>query len=328
MPARAVELRAGYPVESSLRTVNRQCSSGLQAVASIAADIKAGYIDCGIGAGVESMTASGPPGDPSTLPPFDMSSVFEHPLAQGCLHSMGQTSEAVAEKFGIDRQKQDEFAVKSHAKAAKAIKSGYFKSEIVPVKTTVTDKDGNEKEVVIDTDEGAREGTTVEGLGKLKPAFKKGGSTTAGNASQVSDGAAAVLMMRRSEAEKIGAPIIGVFRGFKVVGVPPDIMGIGPAAAIPELLADCSLGINDVDVYEINEAFASQALYCTEKLGIPEDRLNPNGGAIALGHPLGCTGARQTATLLAELKRLNKKTGVVSMCIGTGMGAAALFERE
>ena len=218
--------------------------------------------------------------------------------------------------------------MKSHAKAINAIKKGLFKDEIVPVKVTVKDEKGDEKEVVVDQDEGPREGTNLEGLAKLKPAFRKGGSTTAGNASQVSDGAAAVLLMRRSEAEKLGAPIIGVFRGFKVAGVPPEIMGIGPAFAIPALLQDVGLTVKDIDIYELNEAFGSQATYCAEKLGIPDEKLNPLGGAIALGHPLGCTGARQVGTLLHQLRRTKQKLGVVSMCIGTGMGAAAVFEAQ
>ena len=328
MPARAAQLRAGFPAEVPLRTVNRQCSSGLQAIDSIAAEIAAGFIDAGIGAGVESMTMGGAPGDPSTLPPFNMSAVFEHPLAAQCLNSMGETSEKVAEKFGISREKQDSLAVKSHAKAVNAIKKGLFKEEIVPVKAIVKDKDGNEKEVLVDEDEGPREGTNMEGLAKLKAAFRKGGSTTAGNASQVSDGAAAVLLMRRSLAEKLGAPILGVYRGSKVAGLAPEIMGIGPALAIPELLKDTGLSVKDIDVFEINEAFGSQAAYCVEKLGIPEEKLNPLGGAIALGHPLGCTGARQVATLLHNLRRTKQKTGICSMCIGTGMGKASLFEAE
>lgn len=328
MPARAAQLRAVFPAEVPLRTVNRQCSSGLQAVASIASEIAAGYIDAGIGAGVESMTMGGAPGDPSTLPPFNMSAVFDHPLAAQCLNSMGETSEKVAERFGVTREKQDTLAVKSHAKAVNAIKKGLFKDEIVPVKTIVKDENGNEKEVIVSQDEGPREGTNLEGLGKLKAAFRKGGSTTAGNASQVSDGAAAVLLMRRSEAERLKVPIIGVFRGFKVAGLAPEIMGIGPALAIPELLKDTGLSIKDIDIFEINEAFGSQAVYCVEKLGIPEERLNPLGGAIALGHPLGCTGARQVATLLHQLRRTGQKTGICSMCIGTGMGAAGLFEAQ
>jgi len=257
-----------------------------------------------------------------------MSAVFDHPLAAQCLNSMGETSEKVAERFGVTREKQDTLAVKSHAKAVNAIKKGLFKDEIVPVKTIVKDENGNEKEVIVSQDEGPREGTNLEGLGKLKAAFRKGGSTTAGNASQVSDGAAAVLLMRRSEAERLKVPIIGVFRGFKVAGLAPEIMGIGPALAIPELLKDTGLSIKDIDIFEINEAFGSQAVYCVEKLGIPEERLNPLGGAIALGHPLGCTGARQVATLLHQLRRTGQKTGICSMCIGTGMGAAGLFEAQ
>jgi len=192
----------------------------------------------------------------------------------------------------------------------------------------VLDADGNEKKVTVSQDEGPREGTTAAVLAKMKSAFKPGGSTTAGNASQVSDGAAAVLLMRRSEATRLGLPILGVFRGYKVVGCDPSVMGIGPAEAIPALLKDVGLGIKDIDIFEINEAFASQAVYCVEKLGVPAEKLNPLGGAIALGHPLGMTGARQTATLLHQLRRTGKKTGIVSMCIGTGMGAAAVYEAQ
>jgi len=327
LPARAAQLRAGYPYDVPLRTVNRQCSSGLQAVASIASEIAAGYIDCGIGGGVEHMTSGGNPGDPSSLPPMNMGAIFENQLAKDCLTPMGITSENVAEKYGINRQKQDALAVLSHERALKAQKAGLF-TEIVPVKVTV-DVNGTEKEVVVDKDEGPKEGTTVEVLAKLKPAFKKDGSTTAGNASQVSDGAAAVLMMRRDMAQKLKLPILGVFRGFKVVGVPPDVMGIGPAVAIPAVLKDCGLSVKDIEVFELNEAFASQAVYCVEKLGLPMDKVNPLGGAIALGHPLGDTGARQVATGLHYLKN-KKKTGLLctSMCIGTGMGAAAIFEAQ
>lgn len=328
MPARVAQLRAGYSSDIPLRTVNRQCSSGLQAVADIASAIASGFIDCGIAGGVESMSFSGPPGDPSTIPPFNMSAAFDVPDAGNCLLGMGETSENVAEKFGVTRADQDAFAVRSHAKAAAAIKSGKFKSEIVPVKAIVKDKDGNEKEVLVEHDEGARADTTLEGLAKLKPAFRKGGTTTAGNASQVSDGAAAVVLIRRSEAERLGLKIMGVFRGFNVSGCDPSIMGIGPAVAIPNLLKDCHVNVSDVDLFELNEAFASQALYCMQKIGIPESKVNLNGGAIALGHPLGCTGARQTATLMALLEGEKKKLGVISMCIGTGMGAAALFERQ
>jgi acetyl-CoA acyltransferase 1 len=291
-------------------------------------------IDIGIGSGVESMTHGGAPGDPSNLPPMNMSAIFEHPLAKDTLMSMGMTSETVAKRYGVSREEQDAFAVESHTKALKAMEQGKFTKEIVPVTVTVEDAEGKEQTVTVSKDEGPRAGTNLAGLSKLKPAFdKEKGTTTAGNASQTSDGAAAVLMMRRSEALKRNLPILGVFRGFKVKGCLPDEMGIGPAVAIPAVLKDVNLGINDVDVYEINEAFASQAVYCVKKLGIKQDKVNPNGGAIALGHPLGATGARQVATLLNELQRRKAAsksgkplTGVVSMCIGTGMGAAGVFE--
>lgn len=252
----------------------------------------------------------------------------EYPKAADCLTPMGVTSENVAERFNVSREKQDRMAVESHQKAAAAQKQGLFNAEILPVRTKSVDKDGNETPVTISADDGVRGGTTMEILAKLKPVFKEGGSTTAGNASQVSDGAAAVLLARRSFAEKHGLPVLGVVRSYAVVGVPPDVMGIGPAYAIPEALRKAGLSVGDIDIYEINEAFASQAVYCVEKLGIPMERVNPKGGAIALGHPLGATGARQIATLLHELKRRGKKGafGVVSMCIGTGMGAAAVLE--
>ncbi|NXR52494.1 THIKB thiolase, partial [Hippolais icterina] len=276
--------------------------------------------------------------------PGDISSnMMDNPKARDCLIPMGITSENVAEKFGVSRKKQDAFALASQqnsppkhfnlsysfffTRAAKAQQMGLFKTEIVPVKTTVADNEGNKKTITVHQDEGIRPSTTLEGLAKLKPAFKEDGSTTAGNASQVSDGAAAVLLAKRSKAAQLGLPVLGVLRSFAVVGVPPDVMGIGPAYAIPVAVEKAGLTLNDIDVYEINEAFASQAVYCVEKLGIPMEKVNPLGGAIALGHPLGCTGARQVVTLLNELKRRGKRAyGVVSMCIGTGMGAAAVFE--
>uniref|UniRef100_A0A8C6WMY4 Acetyl-CoA acyltransferase 1 n=1 Tax=Neogobius melanostomus TaxID=47308 RepID=A0A8C6WMY4_9GOBI len=260
--------------------------------------------------------------------PGDLSSrVTEVDQARACLIPMGITSENVAEKFGISREKQDAFAVSSHQKAARAQTLGLFKQEIVPVQTRMVDGSGAEVEVMVSEDEGVRPGTSMEGLSRLRPAFSPDGSTTAGNSSQVSDGAAAVLLGRRSAVEALGLGVLGVLRGSAVVGVPPDLMGIGPAVAIPAALERAGLTIDDIDVFEINEAFASQAVYCVEKLGIPQHKVNPNGGAIALGHPLGCTGARQVVTLLHELRRRNKRAfGVVSMCIGTGMGAAAVFE--
>jgi len=321
---RIASFLAGLPESVPVHTINRQCSSGLQALAHVAANITAGYYDVGIAAGVESMSLSKFAWEGSLNP-----KVFVNKQAKDCLLPMGITSENVAARYNVTRQEQDEFAVSSHKKAAAAIAAGKFKAEIVPI--TVTQKDattGATKEVTLDTDDGVRADTTIEGLSKLKAVFQKGGSTTAGNASQVTDGAAAVLAMKRSTAQKLGLPIQGVFRSFAVTGVAPDEMGVGPAAAIPPALKAAGLGVNDIDVYEINEAFASQAVYSVKKLGIPFERVNPNGGAIALGHPLGCTGARQIATLLNELGREKKRFGVVSMCIGSGMGAAAVFEKE
>ncbi|KAM4815105.1 3-ketoacyl-CoA thiolase, peroxisomal isoform 3-T3 [Thomomys bottae] len=255
------------------------------------------------------------------------SRLVDNEKARDCLIPMGITSENVAERFGITREKQDAFALASQQKAARAQSQGCFRAEIVPVTTTVQDAKDGQKTITVSEDEGVRPGTTLEGLAKLKPAFKAGGSTTAGNSSQVSDGAAAVLLARRSRAEELGLPILGVLRSYAVVGVPPDIMGVGPAYAIPVALQKAGLTVNDVDIFEINEAFASQALYCVQKLGIPPEKVNPLGGAVALGHPLGCTGTRQVVTLLNELKRRGKRAyGMVSMCIGTGMGAAAVFE--
>ncbi|CAD5110804.1 DgyrCDS169 [Dimorphilus gyrociliatus] len=321
---RMAQLFGGFPETVPLTTCNRQCSSGLQAVMNIVGSIRAGQIDIGIGAGVESMSidSMGAAANMAIHP-----KVFEHETAVQCLLPMGMTSENVAERYGITRQQQDEMAVRSHANAAKAQNNGLFDNEIVPVKTVLIGKDGEEKEVIVSKDDGVREGTNLSILGKLRAAFKENGSTTAGNSSQVSDGAAAVLLARRNVARKLGLPILGVVRSYAVEGVRPDVMGIGPAVAIPSALKKLSLNINDIEIYEINEAFASQATYCVDKLGIPAEKVNPKGGAIALGHPLGCTGARQISTLLHELKRRGKRgLGVVSMCIGTGMGAAAVIE--
>jgi len=321
---RMAQFLAGVPSNVPVHLVNRQCSSGLQALAHVASNIAAGNYDVGLACGVESMSVNPMKWEGSLNP-----RVFLNKQAKDCLLPMGITSENVASRYGVTRKDQDAFAANSHAKAAAAIKNGKFKNEIVPVKTKVKDpKTGAEREIVFDTDEGVRADTTAEGLAKLKPAFTKDGTTTAGNASQVSDGAAAVLAVKRSVAEKLGLPVLGVFRAFSVLGVEPDVMGIGPAVAIPDVLKKAGLSPNDIDVYEINEAFASQALYSVRKVGIPADRVNPNGGAIALGHPLGCTGARQVSTLLNEMHRRKGKYGIISMCIGSGMGAAALIEVE
>ncbi|XP_033067934.1 3-ketoacyl-CoA thiolase, peroxisomal isoform X3 [Trachypithecus francoisi] len=320
--ARIAQFLSDIPETVPLSTVNRQCSSGLQAVASIAGGIRNGSYDIGMACGVESMSLADR-GNPGNI----TSRLMEKEKARDCLIPMGITSENVAERFGISREKQDTFALASQQKAARAQSKGCFQAEIVPVTTTVHDDKGTKRSITVTQDEGIRPSTTMEGLAKLKPAFKKDGSTTAGNSSQVSDGAAAILLARRSKAEELGLPILGVLRSYAVVGVPPDIMGIGPAYAIPIALQKAGLTVSDVDIFEINEAFASQAAYCVEKLRLPSEKVNPLGGAVALGHPLGCTGARQVITLLNELKRRGKRAyGVVSMCIGTGMGAAAVFE--
>lgn len=320
--ARVAQFFSGFPESVPVYTVNRQCSSGLQALFNIAGGIRGGSYDLGLACGVESMSLRSPnnPGDISPR-------LMDNEKARDCIIPMGITSENVAERFGITREKQDLFALSSQQKAAMAQKKGLFEQEITPVTTKFVDENGTERTITVTKDDGIRPGTTLEGLAKLRPAFKENGSTTAGNASQVSDGAAAVLIGRRSTVEKLGLPVFGVLRACAVVGVPPDVMGIGPACAIPEALNQAGLTVDDIDVFEINEAFASQAVYCVEKLGIPMEKVNPNGGAIALGHPLGCTGARQVVTVLNELKRRRKRGyGVVSMCIGTGMGAAAVFE--
>ncbi|CAL9038165.1 unnamed protein product [Musa banksii] len=328
---RAIECRmaafyAGFPDTVPLRTVNRQCSSGLQAVADVAAAIKAGFYDIGIGAGLESMTVNSVGLNGPVNPKVEM-----FPQARDCLLPMGITSENVADRYGITRQEQDYAAVESHRRAAAATAAGKFKDEIIPVVTKIVDpKTGEHKRVTISVDDGIRPDTSMSVLAKLKPAFKKDGSTTAGNASQVSDGAGAVLLMRRDVAMQKGLPILGVFsRSFAAVGVEPGVMGIGPAVAIPAAVRAAGLQPDDIDIFEINEAFASQFVYCCKKLELDPEKVNVNGGAIALGHPLGATGARCVSTLLNEMKRRGKdcRFGVISMCIGSGMGAAAVFER-
>ena len=256
--------------------------------------------------------------------------VFENKQARGCLVPMGITSENVAAKYGVPREAQDALAAESHARALAARSAGRFKDEIVPVRTVQKDAaSGEMREVTVTEDDGIRPGVTAAQLAKLPPAFRKGGSTTAGNSSQVSDGAGAVLVARRSYAARLGLPVLGVWRTFAVVGVDPEIMGIGPAVAIPRALAAAHLSTGDVALYELNEAFASQATYCQRVLSLDPSRVNVNGGAIALGHPLGATGARCVATLLHELRRRGPaaRYGVISMCIGSGMGAAAVLER-
>lgn len=310
--ARMACLFAGIPESSSVMTVNRQCSSGLQAVAQVASAISAGYCEIGIGAGVESMSMHYGPG---AMPGSVDEEISAMPSAADCMIPMGITSENVAEAYGIGRKEQDVLAVRSHQKAFEAQKAGSFVSEIVPVGS-------------VQEDDGIRPETSLATLAKLRTVFKENGTTTAGNSSQVSDGAAAVLLMRRSKAQQLGLPVLAKFVAYAVAGVPPRVMGIGPAVAIPAVLARANLRIEDIDIVELNEAFASQAAHCIKHLKIPLEKVNPNGGAIALGHPLGATGARQIATLIPEMKRKSSKFGIVSMCIGTGMGAAAIIENE
>eukprot|EP01083_Nonionella_stella_P288264 980974_1 len=331
---RATECRmasflAGIPKTTTIRTVNRQCSSGLQAIADISASIKAGYINIGIAAGLESMSTNSMKGSGKN---FSISDEVKMDMnALNCLLPMGITSENVSSKFNISRREQDEFAVLSHKRAAEATfgANKKFSQEIIPITTIWKDpKTGEKKRITVDKDDGIRGNSTVEGLSKLRAIFKKGGSTTAGNSSQVSDGAAAVLIMKRSRANELGLKIMGRFRAFSVSGVSPEIMGVGPAYAIPKVCQQIGIShLNDIDLYEINEAFASQTKYCVDKLGLDMNIVNVNGGAIAFGHPLGCTGARMTVTLLKEMERRGAKRGIVSMCIGSGMGAAGIFER-
>lgn len=320
---RAAAIAAGIPASTPFVAINRQCSSGLMAVNDIALKIQAGQIDIGIGAGVESMTSAY--GASVSKFPESFKSI---PEAVKCTIPMGITSENVATKFGVTRADQDVFAANSYQKASVAQDKGLFDAEIIPLTVTVLDAEDNESKIVVDKDDGIRRGVTAESLSKIKPAFSKTGASHAGNSSQISDGAGAVLLTRRSVAQKLGLPIVAKFVHCKTVGVPPEIMGIGPAVAIPAVLKDLGVSVDDVDIFEINEAFASQALYSIRKVGIDINKVNPKGGAIAFGHPLGATGARQFATLITELKRTGGKVGVTSMCIGTGMGAASLIVAE
>jgi acetyl-CoA acyltransferase len=310
---------AGLPDEVPAITINRFCSSGLQSLAQGAAGIIAGWNDVVLTGGVESMTQIAMGGQ---KPAPNPSLMAERPEAYT---PMGITAENVANQFGVSREDQDRFALSSHEKALAAQAAGRFDEEIVPLNTKVFD--GTSWHAITHSvDEGPR-ASDLEGLMKLRPAFSAKGSVTAGNSSQMSDGAAATLIAARDVAEAKGMPILGVLRSYQVVGVPPEIMGVGPRYAIPKALEKAGISLSDVGLFEINEAFASQAVYCVRDLGIDPSLVNVNGGAIALGHPLGCTGAKLTATLLHEMKRRNVRYGVVSMCIGGGMGAAAVFER-
>jgi len=322
--ARIMSLYAGFPVTVPALTINRFCSSGLQSIAFAAERIMLGHADTIIAGGVESMSHVPMAGFKVSPNPRIVETMPEVYIG------MGHTAEEVAERFGISREDQDSFALRSHQKAAQAIAEGKFKDEIVPVQAELVAVDENDKvrkkTFLFDTDEGVRADTSVEGLSKLKPAFKQGGSVTAGNASQMSDGAAAVVVMSREKADELGLKPLATFRSFALSGVEPEIMGVGPVKAIPKALRMAGISQEDVSLFEINEAFASQCVHIIRELGIDEEKVNVNGGAIALGHPLGCTGTKLTTTLISELRRRGGGYGVVSMCIGGGMGAAGVFE--
>jgi len=322
---RAASLAAGFPNTTGASSVNRFCSSGLKATQDIANQIAMGSISCGLALGAESMSFGG---DRLNRPFAD--EILANQEAKDCMQPMGQTSENVGSDFNITREMQDRYAYESYRRAEVAQREGWFEDEIVPIHTKVKDpKTGEEKDVVLTKDEGPRWGTTYEGLSKIRPAFSQWGTrSTGGNSSQVTDGGAAVLMMKRSMAEALGQPILAKFVGATVAGLAPRIMGIGPSIAIPKLLNKFNLTVDDIDVIELNEAFASMAVYCLNTLKIDHNKMNIRGGAIALGHPLGCTGARQIVTGLSECRRQKKKILLTSMCIGTGQGMAGLFVNE
>lgn len=323
---RAACLAAGFPTTTAASSVNRFCSSGLKAVQDIAAQIQTGAIEVGVAVGAEHMTAGG---DRLTRPFVD-EIVNANQHAADCLQPMGQTSENVGADFNITREQQDRYAAESYRRAEAAQKAGWFEDEITPITVKVKDpKTGEEKDVTLTKDEGPRWGTTFEGLNKIRPAFPDfGDKSTGGNSSQVTDGAAAVLLMKRSKALELGQPIVAKFVGATVAGLAPRIMGIGPSVAVPKLLTKYNLTIDDIDLVELNEAFASMAVYCKDALKIDHAKLNVRGGAIALGHPLGCTGTRQIVTGLSECRRRKAKVLLTTMCIGTGMGMAGLFVNE
>jgi acetyl-CoA acyltransferase len=321
--ARTISIRAGLPDTVPAETINRYCSSGVQSIAHIANAIQAGQIEIGIGGGVESM---------SMVPMMGYKFSPNPHFAQDLPHyytNMGLTAENVAAKYGITREQQDEFALRSNQKAAHAVESGLFDPELLPIDVELTEyADGKtvKKNFTVKRDEGPRGDSTIEGLAKLKPAFREGGSVTAGNSSQMSDGASAVMVMSAEKASELGLRPLARFVSFAVGGVPPELMGIGPVAAIPKALKLAGLSSKDIDLFELNEAFAAQSLAVIQQLELDADKINVNGGAIALGHPLGCTGSKLTTQLIYEMGRRKSKYGMVTMCIGGGMGAAAIFE--
>ncbi|GED68929.1 acetyl-CoA acetyltransferase [Brevibacillus reuszeri] len=322
--ARLVGLRAGLPSSVAGITINRFCSSGLQTIAYAAQQIMVGSSDVLVAGGVESMSLLPMVGHKVALNPTLVKTMPEAYMG------MGHTAEEVAKRYDVTREAQDAFALTSHQRAVAAIAAGKFQEEIVPVtvKQHSFDTEGKlqVKERIFDTDEGARADTTMEALAKLRPVFHVQGSVTAGNSSQTSDGAAAVLVMSAEKAAELGVTPIAIFRSFSVGGVDPDVMGIGPIVAVPKALKLAGIGIEDVDLFELNEAFASQAIAVIRELGLDPEKVNVNGGAIAMGHPMGCTGAKLTISILNELKRRGGKYGVVTMCVGGGMGAAGVFE--
>lgn len=322
--SRMVALRAGLPDSVPAETINRFCSSGLQSIAHAAFAIIAGQMQVAIAGGTESMSLV-----PMTGFKFAPMPYLAENMPQA-FTSMGLTAENVATKYGVSRADQDEFSLRSHIRASQAVESGRFDPEITPVEVCVVEPEGDghrrEKTFVFKRDEGPRSDTSLEALAKLKPAFREGGTVTAGNSSQMSDGAAAVIIMSRAKAEALGLKPLARFISFAVGGVPPEIMGIGPVVAIPKALKLAGLSLKDIGLIELNEAFAAQSVAVMRELDLNPDITNVNGGAIALGHPLGCTGAKLTTQLIYEMKRRDVQFGMVTMCIGGGMGAAGIFE--
>ncbi|HEX6504074.1 MAG TPA: acetyl-CoA C-acyltransferase [Terriglobales bacterium] len=322
--ARIASLRAGLPVEVSAMTINRFCSSGLQAIAIAAERIMAGGAEVVVAGGTESMSMIPMGGHKISPNPW---LVDHYPDAY---LSMGLTAERLAQRFGITREHADEFSLKSHQKAVAAIQENRFADETVPVPVSFTTPNGSKpkrQEIVFKVDEGPRADTSMEALGALKAAFHVKGTVTAGNSSQMSDGAAAAVVMSGERAQALGIKPLARYLAFATAGYKPEEMGLGPVYAIPKALKIAGLKLSDMDVIELNEAFAAQSLAVIKEAGLDPEKVNPNGGAIALGHPLGCTGAKLTASILRELKRRNGRYGLVTMCVGGGMGAAGIFER-
>jgi acetyl-CoA acyltransferase len=323
--ARAAAIRAGLPVETSAMTINRFCSSGLQSIAMAADRIRSSGAETIVAGGLETMSMIPMGGHIIRPNPY----LVEH--YPDFYLNMGLATENVARKYEVTREQQDEFALRSHQRAAAALDADKFKNETVALHVTLEELDERGKkqrrEVVFERDEGVRRDTSAEGLAKLKPAFHMKGTITAGNASQMSDGAAAAIVMSDERAKQLGAKPMARFVAYATAGCPPEEMGIGPVFAIPKALKLAGLKLEDIDVIELNEAFAAQSLAVIKTLGLDPDKVNVNGGAIALGHPLGCTGAKLTATILRELERRNGRYGMVTMCVGGGMGAAGIFER-